>query len=279
MLVLATIIQEWHSNKTALKSNFGGSYFARSENFTMFLTNWQGFGTLSPLTKDASTCIVDMVSTDGLPFTHALLHRYLKDPIGPRVFLLSMQEPLWRMIRTSRRMGCDLGLAAIQGRFAALDCCCAADGTVSHFPSQDLLEAEAEQAILRSVAAFRSRREPDRSLVIFLDGLQRLAALGWAVTRILRLVRALEEMGVLVGRTTREGSQGTLLARWLVHQSCHSWWIRPLSSGTPTRMAHGEVVYREAISSGGEERTFLFKTTDTTLLLHGKEESLPLLEI
>lgn len=240
----------------------------------MSLTNWQGFFGALPSRemhkgKDI-TCIVDTVNTDGLPFMHALLHRHLKDPIGPRVFLLSLQEPLWRMIRTSRRMGCDLGLAAIQGRLAALDCCSAAGGAASRFPTQDLLETEAGQGILRSVEAFRSRREPDRPLVIFVDGLQRLAALGWAATRILRLVRALEEMGGLVARSTREGSLGVLLARWLVHQSRQIWWIRPLSSGTSTRMAHGEVICRE--STSGEERCFLFKATETALLLHGKEE-------
>lgn len=237
----------------------------------MSLTNWQSVDALRSL-KEAGrmACIIDEAGADALPFTHTLLARHLREP-SSLVFLISLREPLARILKMSRRMGHDLNLASLQDRFSAVDCA-SGPSPAGRFPSIDVLDVGAEQRTLELLESIRAKHS-ERRLIIVLDGIQRLGALGWTVGRVMRFVLTLEDVSRdLIVRVSRDGSAGEPLSKWLAHRSHYLWQVRSLSSGA-TKIAHGEVIFHD--SNNGLEEPFLFKTTEASLVLHPKETSAP----
>lgn len=231
---------------------------------------WATFGEPSrSVLKAPLSFIIDETGCDALPLMHMLIGQAVKerDSTG-RVALITLQRPSREFVRTSRRLGHDLTLVSIQGRFMALDAVGEAAGP--KFYSLDMLSPQAESIILERIGAL------GQTVSIFIDGLDALCTIaGWPLARIMRLVKSLESLGsVVVCRLTASPSVSYLL-RWLVYRSHFTIVCKGLSSGGgSTSHAHGQlIVYpSETNDLAGLQlpSSFLFKCTDATLLLQSK---------
>lgn len=160
----------------------------------------------------------------------------------------------------------DLNLLAMQGKFMAVD---AIGGVASgpKFGIVDLMDKGAEAIIEDYLKKFIESSKGKR-IMICLDGIFVLPAIGWEVVRVMRFLKRLETLanGNLIVRINRNVTQGNTLIRWLVHRFPVTLIVRSLSSGLINRTVHGELHLHTRSSS----HSLLFRCTDSTVLCQAK---------
>lgn len=221
------------------------------------------------LLKAPLSCIIDETGCDALPLVHVLIGQAIREGGNAgRVALITLQRPSREFVRTSRRLGHDLNLVSIQGRFTVLDAVGEAAGPKFH--SLDMLSQQLESTILERVGAL------GQTVTIFIDGLDALCTVAdWSLTRIMRLVKSLESRGgPVVCRLTTSPSVSHLI-RWLVYRAHFTIICKGLSSrGGSTSHAHGQLIFYPSRIDGSADpqfpSSFLFKCTDAALLLQSK---------
>lgn len=240
-----------------------------------------GWEPLELLAKDPKgTCILDEASCDGFPLANALISGMLRAREGPALVLISMRWPVASFVTVGRRLGHDLNLATMQGRFSALD---GASSTSSNpkFKTMNLDDVSPETIgeIARRAVDEHRQQSPARPVVILVEGISQLSKVGWPLVAVFRLVQFLELLSVpLIISSTRDGLADVPLRRWLAHRMDTIIIPKALEAGV-TRQAHGEFLMLSGKRDGRAEcRRALFKCTESSLLVAPKNEPASLVD-
>ena len=222
----------------------------------------------SIIDNSRNICIVDEISSSALPFVCTVLFRILKETTG-NVCFISMERPVSDLVKIIKKMGMDLTLMAIQGRFRAFD----AFGDALPAPSGpglNLLDGNAEDALTNYT--FKALSNDKDHPTIIVDGLSTLLAQGWSDARLMNLVKQIEAQhssARIIARIT--AGFNSAAARWLIHRADWTLIVQALSSGF-NRDVHGELHSRSWHHDFSFE-TMLIRYTDNGVFVKQKSGS------
>lgn len=244
-------------------------------------SEWQPASSWEPLYSFCKIpkriCILDETLCDGFPLVNYLISGILKGSEGPAALLLiSMRWPVVSFVSAGRRLGHDLNLAAMQGRFLALDAASASSSNPK-FRTLNIGNTALDDATVAVKTAIDElrQRNPEKPLFVLVDGISRLCSMDWSLSSVFRLVQSLEGLAdrvLVVG--TRDGTSSGPLRRWLGHRMEAFIIVKALEAGV-TRQAHGEILLLQTCRQSGQQdfRRALFKSSESCLLVAPKSET------
>lgn len=230
--------------------------------FVLKMAEWRSVTQWDGIALNAnSICIIDEVGCDGRSLTNTILSAACKAPDNPVIALISLDRQIGEWVAVGRRMGYDLSLLAIQKRFFA------AGGMVEtlHTALEVMDQTRCELAITDLLETVGKLSE-GRPVLVVLEGLSILPALGWTLGRVMKLIKRIEGLcDRFCARLNRDCTFGMELSRWLSHRCEMTVLTRALSSGK-TRQVYGELV----VIKGKSIAAALFKCSDSALLVQPK---------
>jgi len=238
--------------------------------------DWKLFNDELPLQTCGILLLSDCENADALPFICTLLQQRLRDT-NAATLLFSMDRPASDYFEIGRRMGSDPTLAAVRGKFIAVDAFTGNPASAGVIGC-NLLQTTFDE-VLNTIKTAGAKLKG--GLTIVLSGLGVLLALGWSLSQVCRLIIGIESAfpGVsLIIKVARGSGETLLLQRWINHRAVNTIILRPLSVG-PTAEAHGELRFFYGDLASPDIRKeqmkgcWLFRSSDAQLLMKKKSHS------